>query len=158
MTGTDEGIWRRIKKIPFAVHIAPEERDSNLVEKLRLELPGILAWAVRGCLAWQAHGLGKSPEIETATEEYRATEDAIGMFLEERCETRPDLKTNDRDLYSAYSVWARTSNEFVLSQKDFKKALESKGFGTKRSKDARWRAGLRLLPPAVAAPHLRAVS
>jgi len=48
--GTDEAIWRRIRLIPFTVTIPPEERDKQLLEKLQRELPGILAWAVRGCL------------------------------------------------------------------------------------------------------------
>lgn len=47
---TDNAIWRRVKLIPFDVTIPEEERDPRLVEKLREEYPGILNWAVQGCL------------------------------------------------------------------------------------------------------------
>jgi putative DNA primase/helicase len=39
--------------VPFTVTIPPEERDTDLGTKLRAELEGIFAWAVRGGLAWQ---------------------------------------------------------------------------------------------------------
>ncbi len=51
--GTDGAFWERVRVIPFRVHIPPEKRDPKLPEKLRAEWPGILAWAVRGCLKWQ---------------------------------------------------------------------------------------------------------
>src|SRR3990167_1056257 len=51
--GTDNAIWRRIRLVPFTVTIPEAERDSKLSSKLRGELPGILAWAIRGCLEWQ---------------------------------------------------------------------------------------------------------
>jgi len=56
-SGTDNAIWDRIRLIPFNVTIPPEEQDKNLTEKLEAELPGILAWAVEGCLAWQKEGM-----------------------------------------------------------------------------------------------------
>ena len=54
--GTAEAFWRRVHVIPFEVIIPKDERDEGLIEKLKAEAPGILAWAVRGCLAWQRGG------------------------------------------------------------------------------------------------------
>lgn len=72
IVGQDEGIWRRIKVVPWKVCIPKEERDPDLVEKLMVELPGILRWAVEGCLAWQTDGLGlRSDLLEEAVREYR---------------------------------------------------------------------------------------
>ena len=79
--GDDEGIWRRMRLIPFTVTIPPAERDKSLPEKLRTELPGILAWAVRGCLEWQRDGLGEPAAVVEATKVYRDESDAIGEFL-----------------------------------------------------------------------------
>jgi len=56
--GTDKGIWRRIRLIPFEVEIPEKQQDPKLLDKLIEEAPGILAWAVRGCLQWQQSGLG----------------------------------------------------------------------------------------------------
>ena len=84
--GTDTGIWRRIKLIPFAVSIPDEEQDKALGEKLQAERAGILAWAVQGCLAWQEHGLGEPDEVRQATSEYRGEQDVLATFIAERCE------------------------------------------------------------------------
>src|SRR3984893_11101710 len=46
--GQDEGIWRRIRLVPWTVEIPKSKRDKKLTAKLRKELSGILAWAVRG--------------------------------------------------------------------------------------------------------------
>ena len=68
--GTDHGIWRRVKLVPFTVTVPAEEQDKRLAEKLTAEAAGILAWAVRGCLDWQSDGLGEPEEVKAATKEY----------------------------------------------------------------------------------------
>jgi putative DNA primase/helicase len=82
--GDDDAIWRRLRLIPFNVSFIGRE-DKELGSKLERELPGILAWAVRGCLAWQAEGLGLPRAVEQSTNEYRADEDLLGLFLDQRC-------------------------------------------------------------------------
>jgi putative DNA primase/helicase len=42
VTGTDHGIWRRIKLVPWSVVIPEEEKDRHMAEKLKGEMPGIL--------------------------------------------------------------------------------------------------------------------
>jgi len=54
--GTDDAIWRRLRLVPFVVTIPEEERDKTLPDRLRDELPGVLAWAVQGCLEWRPKG------------------------------------------------------------------------------------------------------
>lgn len=41
--GSDHGIWRRIHLLPFTVTIGEKQRDKKLLEKLKVEAPGILA-------------------------------------------------------------------------------------------------------------------
>lgn len=83
--GTDLAIWRRVKLIPFTETIPEDRQDRKLPEKLRAEAPGILAWAVRGCLDWQREGLGIPDEVRTATQAYRQEEDIVGQFIAECC-------------------------------------------------------------------------
>jgi putative DNA primase/helicase len=67
--GTDLAIWRRIRLVPFTVTIPEEEKDPQLADKLRAELPGILNWAVEGLAVWQREGLGVPVAVERATAE-----------------------------------------------------------------------------------------
>jgi P4 family phage/plasmid primase-like protien len=125
--GADEGIWRRIKLVPFEVTIPPAERDPKLVEKLRAELPGILAWAVRGCLAWQRDGLGVPKQIADATEAYRKEEDRVGAFIDECCEEGGAFDVSKKDIFAAYQRWALASGEEAVTKREFGDRVASRG-------------------------------
>lgn len=133
--GTDEGIWRRFKLVPFAVTIPEGERDPDLVNKLRAELPGILAWAVQGCLAWRREGLGTPQRVKDATERYRQEEDRVSAFLAERCEVTPLAHVRRADLYRAYVNWATANGEDVISARDFKERIGAKHELKRKDKD-----------------------
>jgi putative DNA primase/helicase len=75
--GTDSAIWRRMKLIPFKVEIPASEKDGTLGEKLKAEAPGILAWAVRGCLEWQRMGLEEPECVQKATGDYAEEMDVV---------------------------------------------------------------------------------
>ena len=83
--GTDLGIWRRLVLIPFTVQIPDDKVDKHLKYKLREELPGILKWAVDGCLLWQREGLVQPEAIQSATNQYKSEMDVIGSFLAACC-------------------------------------------------------------------------
>ena len=122
--GQDFAIWRRIKVIPFEVQIADGDKDPHLPEKLRTEMPGILAWAVRGCLEWQRIGLAEPAAVKEATAAYQAGEDVLGDFLGECCELQAALKVTAAALYSTYFKWAEVNNERPLSKKNFGARLQ----------------------------------
>jgi putative DNA primase/helicase len=143
--GTDHAIWRRIRLVPFTVRITDEERDPNLLEKLRAELAGVLAWAVEGCLEWQRIGLCPPDEVLQATSDYRGEQDLLAAFLEERCEAGMYFSVRSGDLYHAYSEWCEGGGFHPANQQTLGEQLREKGFepfkGTKGAR--RWR-GLRL--------------
>ena len=109
--GTDHAIWRRIRLIPFDVTFhAPEtgktpQQDPTLPARLREEAAGILAWAVRGCLAWQREGLKAPQAIRDATEGYRAEMDVLAAFFEECCVFDKRAEASASELYRAYIRW-----------------------------------------------------
>ncbi len=103
--GTDEAIWDRLKLIPFSVRIEKHEQDKGLSKKLLAELPGILAWAVRGCLEWQRDGLGVPNEVTTATEGYRTEMDSFAGFVEECCVTGDGQWVASKTLRECYESW-----------------------------------------------------
>src|SRR5215212_3006671 len=88
--GTDHAIWRRLKLVPFDVTIPEAEQDKRLAAKLRDELPGILAYIVRGCLEYQREGLGEPEEVKAATASYRSDMDVLANFIEDRCVVRAE--------------------------------------------------------------------
>ncbi len=132
--GTDHGIWRRIKLIPFGVTIPKAEQDPRLPERLRMELPGILAWLVRGCLRWQREGLGEPEAVTAATNAYKEEMDTLAAFLFERCVIEPGASVGATDLFDAYKTWCGDSNESAGTQKTFGRKMGERGFEKKRTK------------------------
>jgi putative DNA primase/helicase len=126
--GTDHAIWRRLKLAPFEVTIPEDEQDKRLPEKLREELPGILAWIVRGCLEWRRDGLGESGEVRSATTSYRADMDMLAGFVEERCVVRPDAWATFAELYASYRDWCDESGEKAETKRRFGTRLKERGF------------------------------
>ena len=142
--GTDVGIWRRIRLIPFTVVFPDDKQDKTLPAKLREELPGLLAWAVAGCLEWQKNGLGVPDEITKATGDYRDEMDVLGQFIEERCGVLDGLAVQSSVLFNAWSKWCEANGEFKGTNKSFSLKLEEKGFKNKRRKSGIWFLGIGL--------------
>lgn len=129
--GTDEGIWRRIKLVPFTERFDGNRRDELLSAKLETELSGILSWAIRGCSDWQSLGLGQSESVTQATQTYRSDMDTLAQFLAEECEIEASVKVRAKDLYAAYRAWAEEAGEKPLSQKWLGLRLKDRGFSKK---------------------------
>lgn len=131
--GTDHAIWRRLRLIPFTVTIPDEEQDRHLVERLRGELPGILRWAIEGCLRWQRHGLSEPDAVLAATSAYRREMDSLGGFLEEHCVMAEHAQASAASLYQAYKAWLDENGEESVSQKAFGSALADRGFESRKA-------------------------
>lgn len=164
VTGVDEGIWRRLKLIPFTVTIPPERRDPQLSAKLLAELPGVLAWAVDGWRIYQREGFREPQAVRGATATYRADSDHVGAFLAERCVIGPEHTCTASALYHAYGLWCGEAGERALSQRTLGLRLaERDGIETVRTNSSRgWRgvaidhgAALRISTPAVVVPMVR---
>lgn len=145
LRSVDEAIRRRFHLIPFTVHIPAAERDERLTEKLKAEWPGILAWMIEGCLAWQREGLKPPPAVTAATAEYLESEDALTCWLEDKCERSPQSKQSSTDLFVSWKNWADAAGEPVGTQKRFSQKLEERGFEKVRDKHGRGFQGLRLI-------------
>jgi putative DNA primase/helicase len=146
--GTDNAIWRRIRLIPFTETIPSAEQDKKLPEKLRTELPGILAWCVEGCLEWQRDGLQAPDEVRKATGAYRSEMDIIGAFLRDECEVNRDHRASFKEVYDRYEEWCEEGGEKPETRRKFNARLKERGrFADRRSGPGgsnEWH-GLRLL-------------
>ncbi|MGZ8408131.1 MAG: phage/plasmid primase, P4 family [Caulobacteraceae bacterium] len=128
----DEAIRRRFHLLPFTVIIPPDHRDPNLFDKLRAEWPAILAWAIQGCLEWQADGLIPPAAVVAATAEYSDDEDSLGRWLEEECRRDPRAHQATAGLYASWKAWAERSGLSPGTEPKFREALARRGFQRKR--------------------------
>jgi putative DNA primase/helicase len=135
--GTDVAIWRRIKLVPFEVAIPLSEQDTALPEKLQDELPGILAWLVRGCLEYQGEGLGEPDAVLKATASYRSDMDLLAGFLEDRCVVHENARAGATQLYNAYGEWCSENGETAETQRRFGLRLRERGFASERDPETR---------------------
>ncbi len=148
VTGTDEGIWRRVRLVPWDVVIPDDERDEHLPAKLAAELEAVLAWLVAGYRDWQTHGLAEPQQVTTATATYRQDSDALRRFIDQRCLTGPHFHTGSTELFTAWSKWCADEGENPGSQTAFATALQNKGLDKTKDRAGRmrWR-GIGLADP-----------
>lgn len=137
--GTDHAIWRRMRLIPFAATVADADRDPHLPDRIRAELPGVLAWAVRGCLDWQKDGIDAPAAVTTATDDYRASQDIVAGWLDECCIIDPTSAATPKSLFDSYTSWCDANRERPLSQKALAQHLYAKGLDREdRTSRAKW--------------------
>lgn len=136
--GTDEGIWRRLRLVPWDVVVPPHERDHDLGDALALEADAILSWLVRGYGEWRRDGLGEPQAVKAATAAYRAESDAIGRFIADRCLTGPHFHVGSSNLFDAYTRWTADEGLDAVTQTALGTELVNRGFDKHRGTGGRW--------------------
>lgn len=122
--GTDPGIWRRIKMIPFDFKVNDANDDKQLIDKLKKELSGILNWALAGHARWRKEGLKTPDIIKNTTNAYREEEDIIGQFIKDNCILDPASNMPVRDFKDRLIAFCG----FKMSQKQIGGYMEAQGF------------------------------
>ena len=122
IAGTDDGIWRRLRILPFTVSIPEgERRNSRVIEaEFYAHRAGILRWIIEGARMWYKMGLGSCNAVDVATSEYRGEEDAVARFISERCDLGPTKSVSKALLYAAWREWAEDEGDkaaFAKSQR-----------------------------------------
>jgi putative DNA primase/helicase len=143
--GSDEGIWRRLNIIGFNAKISDDQREPHFrEEKLRPELPGILAWMVKGCFKWQRDGLKPSGAVTRATKAYRSEMDYIQHWLDERTAADPPASIPRSEAYCNFRSWSELEHAPKIGNRRFVEELHMRGFHTTKSNGVRLFTGLRL--------------
>lgn len=101
------GFWRRVRLIPFNRIFSGSADNRNLKRELMAEAPGILAWAVRGCLQWTEQGLNPPLSVMKATDAYQESEDPILDYILERTEQDSTAEVPCNGTYLSYKDWAK---------------------------------------------------
>ncbi|XZE35815.1 phage/plasmid primase, P4 family [Pirellulaceae bacterium SH501] len=130
INGTDEGIWRRIKLIPFRVDLRQVTEPIPDYHKLlvRDEGPGILNWLLEGFKDWRSNGFIEPRSVINETMSYRGKSDEIGRFIDDCCNVAPELVVVSSDLYHAYRQWGGEQ-----SQTRFSTAMQARFVCVKRT-------------------------
>ncbi len=122
----DYALWQRLLLLRFTQSYIDDPRKANehprdlhLRATLADEASGILAWLVRGALAYQREGLHPPDGVKLATESYQAEEDTLGQFIEERCEVGPAYEVRAAQLYQAYRAWSEETGLRSMSSTAF---------------------------------------
>jgi putative DNA primase/helicase len=134
IAGQDEGIWRRLRLVPWDVVIPPDERDDRLGDQLRLESDYILTWIIGGYQDWRQQGLADPGQVTKATAAYRADSDDLGRFIEQRCITGLNFTARSSELFATWVKWCITEGAESGSNKAFTEHLQNRGFDTRRSR------------------------
>ncbi len=137
--GQDNGIWRRVLLMPYLARFAVAEevvagranyvRDTSIMDRLRKEHAGVLAWLVRGAMVWAQEGLQPPDLVLAASRDYQTEQDRVGQFVAECCELDPAAVEPLNDgmsggLYQAYRGWCNEGGVFALSKQRFTQELE----------------------------------
>lgn len=136
--GTDEGIWRRMRLVPFNVAIMKEEIDIHLSDKLRKEASGILNRLLDGLRDWCDHGLSEPDEVIEATAQYRSDSDPLGRFLQTCVEASSGTRVQSSVMHELFDAWCKSSGEKTWSPRGFGLALKERGFVSKQSNVMWW--------------------
>ena len=135
---------RRLNMVPFAVIIPEDERDSQLVDKLKGEWSGILQWMIEGCLDWQEHGLAPPEAVTKATDAYFAGEDSYSDWVADRCEVVAGVWSYSTALFASWKDWAEKAGQLAGDTKRFREEMERLGFSLKHLRTGNCYVGLRI--------------
>jgi putative DNA primase/helicase len=106
----DEDMNRRLVVVPFNATFGADQQDKYLKEKLKAELPGILRWAVKGCLDWLKGGLDKPTAVMDATGAYLDDIDLVGAFVKECCREDKDARVSVNEFHASFGNWLRDTH------------------------------------------------
>ncbi|MFA5558714.1 MAG: phage/plasmid primase, P4 family, partial [Methanofastidiosum sp.] len=142
--GSDFAIWRRLMTIPFNYRVPNDKRDKTLEAKLDSELPGILNWAIAGCIKWLSEGLNPPEIVVLANTEYKDEMDPLKDFLDDICNIGVVAKIPAGELYSAYRTYCYCMRIETISQQSFGRRLTHLGLKKSREFDGRYWEGIEI--------------
>jgi putative DNA primase/helicase len=124
-----EGMWDRVKLIPFKQRIKDPRPMDEVKGWFRFEIEGILAWMIEGYRLALIEGLEPSQKIMQASKEYRKDEDTLQRFIDEEMVVAPNAVIKKKDFQKAYAEWLKQNNEgYAPSTTKVTQELIGKGF------------------------------
>jgi putative DNA primase/helicase len=153
LRGQDDGIWRRVRLVPFDVQIPEDNQDKKLPQKLQGEASGVLNWALGGLRDYLVNGLQTPRKVSDATRQYREDQDLVQHFIDERCQVDLNATVGKTELYEAYRAWTEAEKVFTKNQPEFREEMLRRNFDEGKTGSRRFWRGLKLKRSEAQAQH-----
>lgn len=138
----DDGIWRRLKVIPFNAKIKGNSDIKNYADYLyEKAAPAIMKWIIEGAekVSQSDHKVDDPKCVSDAVAAYREDNDWLGHFISECCDLDDAYEEKSGELYQQYRAYCIQNGEYTRSTTDFYAAIEKAGFSRYKTK-----AGMRI--------------
>lgn len=119
-----DGFYRRLQFIHFSKYFNESEKDVNLTEKLKTELPGILNWALIGLQRLRENDYRFSPckSSERLLHEYRVEQNPFLEFVSECLNVdTPQSREDNRIVYNSFKDWCHQNGHHRFANISSKK-------------------------------------
>lgn len=127
----DDGIWRRLKVIPFNAKITGSGDIKNYADYLyEKAAPAIMKWIIEGAekVTKSDHKVDDPKCVKDAVDAYREENNWLGHFLEDCCELDATYDEKSGELYQQYRAYCVQNGEYTRSTTDFYAAIDKAGF------------------------------
>lgn len=140
---SSHGFWRRVRRVPFNYQVPPEKKDLDLPNKLHAEAEGILAWLVEGAKLWASEGLGMPDVVREATDNYRAEQDILGLYVKEYCDEGADLIIRSKEFFQLFNGWLEDEMGMKkVTMPTLKRMMEDHKYAPDKDREGRFFHGL----------------
>lgn len=147
ISGSDDGMWRRLIVIPFENKLTGLGDIKNYSDYLYQEAgEAVLTWIIEGAKKVIDINYNFKPPkcVSNAINEYRVKNDWFHNFLDDCCDVNSSLNESSNRLYSTYRNYCIQSGEYVRSTTDFYDAVEKAGFIRFTNKRIKFIKGLKI--------------
>lgn len=143
----DDGIWRRLKVIPFNAKIKGNSDIKNYADYL-YEKAGsaIMKWIIEGAekVSKTDHKVDDPKCVRDAVAAYRDDNDWLGHFIADCCEVDDSYEEKSGELYQQYRAYCIQNGEYTRSTTDFYSAVEKMGFYRHKTNKGSFVTGVKL--------------
>ena len=143
----DDGIWRRLKVIPFNAKIKGNSDIKNYADYL-YEKSGsaIMKWIIEGAekVSKSDHKVDDPKCVRDAVAAYRDDNDWLGHFIADCCEVDESYEEKSGELYQQYRAYCIQNGEYTRSTTDFYAAVEKMGFYRHKTNKGSFVTGVKL--------------
>lgn len=149
--GAGDAAWGRLRAIPFLNSMPEELRDAGLRDRFKDEAEGILAWLVRGAIAWYLDD--RRSEVPAAVQKVVAEwrddvnpgKDFVSEWLHVTGKDVDRIRTSQ--LHTAFKEWAAVRNNDTLKKygpKAIKAALLQSGLKVRKLRGIEYYLGVQI--------------